>query len=149
MPKYQDRITNIGTGVGIVSLMKNLNKKHFQPIPICEGDIVFDNLIDVIWSPMSLTQNSNPSIVDTLFNKLINGLNDIHDKIKANASLIEIWEKVNGLTVNEKDNYINSDEINKICDELTDEFINQNKKDIEGIIKASKSMQDTKNFLQI
>ena len=60
-------ITNIGTGVGIVSLMKNLNKKHFQPIPICEGDIVFDNLIDVIWPPMSLTQNSNPSIIDTLF----------------------------------------------------------------------------------
>ena len=28
----------------------------------------------------------------------------------------------------------------KICDELTDEVINQNKKDIEGIIKASKSI---------
>lgn len=130
----------IGTGVGIVSLMKILNKKQFQSIPICEGDVVFDKLIDVIWPPKSLTQISNPLILDTLFNKLKKGLDDIHKKINANASLKEIWEKVNGLTVNEDDNSISSDEINKICDELTDEVINQNMKDVDGIIKASKSI---------
>jgi ribonuclease BN (tRNA processing enzyme) len=121
----------------ILSLVKKLNHKPLQFIPVSKGDVIScgTHNYEILWPPKMLKDSETLKTIS-------NAIEDFNEAKKVDKRLTEIYQRVNY-------EYIESD-INSIRDlETMDSYPDSNNDNLEIIKKANTSLRNAANRLSV